>query len=118
MLEQGRRAWPGATGTGPFCRSGVGDDLDPVAVRVLDEGQVLHAAVGQALLEEGVVDPRDGRILNANLADYMIPTNADIPEIRTISVGVPEMCSSPRTSRNASSIDSPSTSGVVSSNTW
>ncbi|MBB3996458.1 xanthine dehydrogenase family protein molybdopterin-binding subunit [Aureimonas pseudogalii] len=46
--------------------------------------------IGQALLEEGVVDPRDGRILNANLADYMIPTNADIPEIRTISVGVPD----------------------------
>ena len=34
-----------------------------------------------------------------------------------ISVGVPEIRRSPRTSRNASSIDSPSTSGVVSSNT-
>ena len=34
-----------------------------------------------------------------------------------ISAGVPAIRSSPRTSRNASSIDSPSTSGVVSSNT-
>ena len=31
-----------------------------------------------------------------------------------ISIGVPEMWSSPRTSRNASSIDSASTSGEVS----
>ncbi len=34
-----------------------------------------------------------------------------------ISVGEPEIRSSPRTSRNASSIESPSTSGVVCSNT-
>jgi hypothetical protein len=34
-----------------------------------------------------------------------------------ISMGVPEIRLSPRTSRNASSIDSPSTRGVVSSNT-
>jgi hypothetical protein len=34
-----------------------------------------------------------------------------------ISVGVPEIRPIPRTSRNASSIESPSTSGVVSSKT-
>ena len=34
-----------------------------------------------------------------------------------ISTGVPASRSRPRTSRNASSIESPSTSGVVSSNT-
>ena len=34
-----------------------------------------------------------------------------------ISVGVPEIRRSPPTSRNASSIDRPSTNGVVSSNT-
>ena len=38
--------------------------------------------------------------------------------VRTaISSGLPAMRSMPRTSRNASSIESPSTSGVVSSNT-
>ena len=36
---------------------------------------------------------------------------------RPISAGVPAMRSIPRTSRKASSMDSPSTSGVVSSNT-
>ena len=34
-----------------------------------------------------------------------------------ISIGEPEIRSSPRTSRNASSIERPSTSGVVASNT-
>lgn len=46
--------------------------------------------IGQALLEEGMVDPRDGRILNANLADYLVAVNADIPEIQTINVGEPD----------------------------
>jgi xanthine dehydrogenase YagR molybdenum-binding subunit len=46
--------------------------------------------IGQALLEEGVVDPRHGRVINDNLGDYLIATNADIPEIEVISVGVPD----------------------------
>ena len=50
--------------------------------------------IGQALLEEGVVDRRHGRIVNGNLADYMLPTNADIPDIQTISVGIPDPHSS------------------------
>ena len=44
--------------------------------------------IGQALLEEGVVDPHRARVINNNLADYLIPTNADIPDIEVISVGV------------------------------
>ncbi|MBX5461802.1 MAG: xanthine dehydrogenase family protein molybdopterin-binding subunit [Steroidobacteraceae bacterium] len=35
--------------------------------------------VGMALLEETHIDRRDGRITNANLAEYLVPTNADIP---------------------------------------
>ena len=37
--------------------------------------------IGMALMEESVLDERTGRIVNANLADYHIPTNADIGEI-------------------------------------
>ncbi|MBP1851180.1 xanthine dehydrogenase family protein molybdopterin-binding subunit [Rhizobium halophytocola] len=51
--------------------------------------------IGMALLEEGVTDPRNGRILSANLADYRIATNADVPEIQTISVGVPDFQATP-----------------------
>ncbi len=35
--------------------------------------------IGQALLEHPVTDHRDGRIVNANLADYLVPAHADIP---------------------------------------
>lgn len=51
--------------------------------------------VGQALLESGATDGRDGRITNANLADYLMPVNADIPAITTISVGEPDLRASP-----------------------
>ncbi|BCM18809.1 xanthine dehydrogenase family protein molybdopterin-binding subunit [Mesorhizobium sp. J8] len=50
--------------------------------------------IGQALLEEGIVDRRRGRIVNGNFADYMLPTNADIPDIQAISVGIPDPHSS------------------------
>lgn len=37
--------------------------------------------IGMALLEATHLDHRDGRIVNANMADYLVPTNADIPEL-------------------------------------
>lgn len=51
--------------------------------------------IGQALLEGGRVDPRDGRIVNDSLGDYLIPTNADIPDIEVFSVGEPDFRASP-----------------------
>jgi xanthine dehydrogenase YagR molybdenum-binding subunit len=37
--------------------------------------------IGMALLEEGVRDERNARIVNDNLADYHMPVHADIPAI-------------------------------------
>ncbi|MDY6902528.1 MAG: xanthine dehydrogenase family protein molybdopterin-binding subunit [Cyanobacteriota bacterium] len=37
--------------------------------------------IGMALMEETVVDPNLGRVMNANLGEYHVPVNADIPEI-------------------------------------
>ncbi|MGW6604277.1 xanthine dehydrogenase family protein molybdopterin-binding subunit [Streptomyces sp. NPDC055036] len=42
--------------------------------------------IGTALLEHTVTDHRDGRIVNANLADYLVPVNADIPDLRAIFI--------------------------------
>ena len=42
--------------------------------------------IGQALLEEGIVDQRNGHVMNNNLGDYLVPTNADIPHLEVISV--------------------------------
>ncbi|MFJ8021513.1 xanthine dehydrogenase family protein molybdopterin-binding subunit [Streptomyces sp. NPDC096311] len=40
--------------------------------------------IGTALLEHTVTDHRDGRIVNANLADYLVAVNADVPDLRAI----------------------------------
>jgi xanthine dehydrogenase YagR molybdenum-binding subunit len=46
--------------------------------------------LGQALLEAVVVDRRDARIINDNFAEYLLPVNADVPDIEVISVGEPD----------------------------
>jgi xanthine dehydrogenase YagR molybdenum-binding subunit len=42
--------------------------------------------IGMALMEETRLDPHSGRIVNPNLAEYLVPVNADIPEIATIFI--------------------------------
>ncbi len=37
--------------------------------------------IGMALLEATHTDHRDGRIVNANMSDYLVPVNADIPAL-------------------------------------
>ena len=43
-----------------------------------------------ALLEETITDPGTGRIANATLGDYLVPVNADIPDMDVIFVGEPD----------------------------
>ena len=47
--------------------------------------------IGLALHEETYVDWRSGRIANANLAEYHVPTNADVGEIDVSAIDVPDM---------------------------
>ncbi len=42
--------------------------------------------VSFALHEQAIMDPRSGRPMNANLAEYHIPVNADIPSVEAILV--------------------------------
>lgn len=42
--------------------------------------------IGMALLEETRTDAETGRIVNANVSEYLLPVNADIPAIETIIV--------------------------------
>jgi len=47
-------------------------------------GQLMGGVVwgiGMALMEQSALDAHTGRIVNANLAEYHVPTNADIGEI-------------------------------------
>lgn len=46
----------------------------------------MTGGIGMALLEHTVTDHRDGRIVNADLADYLVPVNADVPDLKAIYV--------------------------------
>jgi xanthine dehydrogenase YagR molybdenum-binding subunit len=46
--------------------------------------------VGMALHEETVYDHKLGRIMNANIAEYHVPVNADVQEIKVIFVDEPD----------------------------
>jgi xanthine dehydrogenase YagR molybdenum-binding subunit len=46
----------------------------------------LVGGLGMALMEEGRRDPRFGRVMNASLADYLVPVNADIPSVDALFV--------------------------------
>lgn len=61
----------------------VGYAVNPMFVRGQIEGGVVQG-LGQALSEEIVC--QDGRVRNANLTDYKMPTMMDVPDIETILV--------------------------------
>jgi CO/xanthine dehydrogenase Mo-binding subunit len=65
--------------------------------RILNEktarSQIIGAAVnaiGMTMLEETVFDPGTGRIANATFGDYLVPVNADVPDIDVVFVGEPD----------------------------
>ena len=43
-------------------------------------------AIGMALYEQTVLDHRLGRIVNNNLSEYLVPVNADVPDIEALWV--------------------------------
>jgi xanthine dehydrogenase YagR molybdenum-binding subunit len=72
-------------------------------VTAVDAGRVLNAktarsqiigsvvmGIGMTLLEETIFDSATGRIANATFGDYLIPVNADVPELDVAFVGVPD----------------------------
>jgi xanthine dehydrogenase YagR molybdenum-binding subunit len=46
--------------------------------------------LGLALMEETCFDPRNARIVNANLADHHVPVHLDVPEIDVLWTDVPD----------------------------
>ena len=72
-------------------------------VGVYDAGRVLNArtarsqllggivfGIGQALTEVAIPDLATGRYVNANISDYLVPVNADVPEITVETVQSPD----------------------------
>ena len=86
-----------------FAEVRVDPDLGEIRVSrfvgAFDAGHILNAktarsqliggityGIGMALLEETLVDAESGRIVNSNVAEYLMPVNADVPDIQTIVV--------------------------------
>jgi xanthine dehydrogenase YagR molybdenum-binding subunit len=76
----------------------------PRVVATYDVGQLLNAktarsqlqggivwGVSFALFEHSILDPRSGRFVNANLAEYHVPVNADIGEIDVNFIDAPDL---------------------------
>jgi xanthine dehydrogenase YagR molybdenum-binding subunit len=73
---------------------GAGRILNPKTARSQILGSVVWG-IGMALHEETLIDHRLGRILNANLAEYHVPVNADIFDIDVIFVDEPDRLINP-----------------------
>ena len=81
-----------------FAEVAVDDSLGVVRIRRInawyDAGRVVNpklahsqaiggmvGGIGMALLEATELDHRDGRVVNANMSDYLVPVNADVPAL-------------------------------------
>jgi xanthine dehydrogenase YagR molybdenum-binding subunit len=95
-----------------FAEVRVDPDLGEIRVSrfvgAFDGGRILNAktarsqliggityGIGMALLEETLVDAETGRIVNSNISEYLLPVNADVPDIQTIIVQNDESNSNP-----------------------
>jgi xanthine dehydrogenase YagR molybdenum-binding subunit len=64
--------------------------LNPLAARNQIEG-ALVMGIGMALFEGTEYDPQNGAPVNASLADYVVPVNADVPAIDVHFVEYPDL---------------------------
>ncbi|MDB5122707.1 MAG: hypothetical protein JWP94_836 [Mucilaginibacter sp.] len=78
------------------------------AVSVMDIGKVMNLklatnqimggmifGIGMALLEETAYDPNNGRVVTRDLAQYLVPVNADMPQLEVQFIDIPDPIISP-----------------------
>jgi xanthine dehydrogenase YagR molybdenum-binding subunit len=80
-----------------------GKILNPKTTRSQMLGGIIFG-IGQALFEENIVDPRSGRLLTDNLAEYRVPVHADIGEIEVLFVEEPDYLLNPLGARGVGEI--------------
>ncbi|WP_027532713.1 xanthine dehydrogenase family protein molybdopterin-binding subunit [Bradyrhizobium sp. WSM3983] len=61
---------------------GIGKVVNPRLARSQCIGGMV-GGIGMALMERTVLDQRDGRPVNAHMADYLVPVNLDVPTLET-----------------------------------
>ncbi|EHK54082.1 xanthine dehydrogenase family protein molybdopterin-binding subunit [Allomesorhizobium alhagi] len=64
---------------------GIGRVVNPLLARSQCTGGMI-GGVGMALMERTVLDARDGRPVNAHMADYLMPVNLDTPKLEALFV--------------------------------
>src|SRR5438105_15193733 len=62
---------------------GLGRIVNPKTSRSQCIGGMI-GGIGMALMEHAVVDARNGRVTNANLAEYAVPVHADAPPVMEV----------------------------------
>jgi xanthine dehydrogenase YagR molybdenum-binding subunit len=62
---------------------GAGRIINPKLARSQSIGGMI-GGIGMALMEHSVVDARNGRVPNANLAEYAVPVHADTPPVMDV----------------------------------
>ncbi len=73
--------WVGAFDTGRI--------LNPKTANSQFKGGIIMG-IGMALTEQTFFDERAGRIVNPSLAEYHVPVNADVPNVRTYFLDIPD----------------------------
>ncbi len=90
-----------------FCEVRVNEQTGEIRVSrwvgAFDTGRILNSktarsqfmggitmGIGMALTEETLFDERTGRIMNPSLAEYHVPVHADIPNIETYFLDIPD----------------------------
>ncbi|MBV8590068.1 MAG: xanthine dehydrogenase family protein molybdopterin-binding subunit [Acetobacteraceae bacterium] len=100
-------------------------------VGAFDAGRVLNAktarsqliggiifGIGMALFEQTHVDAETGRIVNANLAEYILPVNADVPPIETILIANDDRIGNPIGVKGLGELPAVGTAAAVANAVW
>jgi xanthine dehydrogenase YagR molybdenum-binding subunit len=74
--------------------------------------------VSFALHERAIVDARSGRIVNADLAEYHIPVNADVPSLEALLIDERDPYVNPLGIKGVGEIGITGTVGAVANAVW
>ena len=100
-------------------------------VGAFDTGRILNAktarsqliggmvyGIGMAMLEETRVDEATGRVLNSNVTDYLLPVNADVPQIDVITVDGDDGISNPLGAKGIGELPMVGVAAAIANAVW
>lgn len=91
--------------------------INPRMVRSQYYGGMIWG-ISFALHEEAVIDPRTGRVVNADLAEYRVPVNADVPSVETLLIEEHDPHVNPLGIKGVGEISITGTVGAIANAVW